>query len=38
MSPVEFEPTIPATELPQMRALDRVATGISVPHILAILN
>jgi len=34
----EFEPAIPATELPQMRALDGVVTGIGAPHILAVLN
>jgi len=38
MPPAEFEPAIPATELPQMRALDRVATGIGAPHILVVLK
>ena len=28
MPPVEFEPTIPAMERPQIHALDRAATGI----------
>jgi hypothetical protein len=28
MSPVGFEPTIPASERPQTHALDRAATGI----------
>jgi len=28
MSPIEFEPTIPASEWPQSHALDRVAIGI----------
>jgi len=28
MTPVEFEPTIPASKLLQTRALDRAATGI----------
>ena len=28
MPPVGFEPTIPASEWPQTRALDRAATGI----------
>ena len=27
MSPVEFEPTVPASERPQSHALDRAATG-----------
>ena len=30
MSAVEFEPTIPASEWPQTRALDRAATGIGI--------
>jgi hypothetical protein len=30
MPPVEFEPTIPASERPQTHALDRAATGIGV--------
>jgi hypothetical protein len=34
----EFEHAISTTELPQMRALDGVATGIGAPHILAFLN
>jgi hypothetical protein len=38
MPPGEFEPAIPATELLQMCALDRVATGIGAPHIWAFLN
>ena len=29
MPPAEFEPAIPATERPQIYALDREATGIS---------
>ena len=29
MSPVEFEPTIPASERPKILVLDRSATGIS---------
>jgi hypothetical protein len=28
MPPIGFEPTIPASELPQTYALDRVVTGI----------
>jgi hypothetical protein len=28
MTPVEFEPTIPADERPQIYVLDRAATGI----------
>jgi hypothetical protein len=38
MPPAESEPTIPATEMPQMRAEDRLANGIGAPHILAVLN
>jgi hypothetical protein len=33
MLPVEFEPTIPASELPQTHDLDRAATGIGFPPI-----
>jgi hypothetical protein len=28
MPPVEFEPTVPASERPQAQHLDRTATGI----------
>ena len=38
MPPAEFESAISATELLQMHALDRVATGIGAPHVLAVLN
>jgi len=30
MTPREFEPTIPASERPQARALKRAATGIGL--------
>ena len=35
MSPVEFEPTIPAGERPQTYALDRAATGIGDDSLLS---
>ena len=34
MSPVRFEPTIPAREWPQTHALDSGATGISHPEVI----
>jgi hypothetical protein len=34
MSPVEFEPAIPAGEQPQTHALDRAATGIDRQRLL----
>jgi hypothetical protein len=33
MPPAEFEPTIPASELPQTYALDRSANGIGKPLV-----
>ena len=37
MPPAGFEPTIPASELPQTHALDRAATGIGKERINNIL-
>ena len=36
MSPVGFEPTIPAGELPQTYALDRAATGTGNEHVVSV--
>jgi hypothetical protein len=38
MSPVELEPTIPASELTQTYALDRAATGIDLPYFSPLKN
>jgi hypothetical protein len=41
MPPVEFEPTILASERPKTHALDRTATGIGqkfIPFIILILD
>ena len=34
MRPAEFEPTIPASERPQTRVLDRAATGVGASSLL----
>ena len=33
MAPAGFEPTIPASEQPQIQALDRAPNGIGKPNI-----